>query len=184
MNIAAAMATIRAVDLDSTAKFAVLVLACHADQHQGVATVKIESLAAELGKSYGTTWRALQRAVEAGHLVVEPVDKRPNQPRTWQLVSRADARPRSREIAAEVARGMQKGRAPTRDRRIFKEKNKESAGAIARHPASASALVDKATPPVPAVPPSVNGAPSPDWAANLRGVRSAQALLRAKRGQP
>jgi hypothetical protein len=155
VNIAKAMGALAIADLDHTAKMAVHVLACHADQHTASATITIECIATELSRAYGTTWRALNRAVEAGYVVAQPVDRHPNKARTWVLTSRVDARPRSRDFDKEVARSQPKGRAPARDRRIFKEKREgERTGAIARHPASAGA-VDKAPPDVAPAPPHV-----------------------------
>ena len=56
MNITAARATLRIHDLDPTAKFAVLVLACHAEHPDSKATLTIEAIAADLSLSYGATW--------------------------------------------------------------------------------------------------------------------------------
>jgi hypothetical protein len=105
MNIAAAMNALKVEDLDRTAKHALLVLACHADESTASATVSVRRLATDLGLSYGATWKALHRAARAGYLNADPVDKHPSKARTWHLRSRADARPRSRAGEKKVARG-------------------------------------------------------------------------------
>ncbi len=144
--MAEAWATLRITDLDHTAKMARLVLACHAEHPDTKATLTVEAIAADLGLSYGTTWRALQRAVKAGYLAVEnPAQKHPGKLRTWSLTSRADARPSSRESATEFARTQPKGRTPARDVLLKKKKDlkKEGAPSLAHRKAASNGAVDK-----------------------------------------
>jgi hypothetical protein len=138
VNIAATMATLEVEDLDRTAKQVVHVIACRADL-AGAARVSIERVARDCGIAYGTAWRALQRAVKAGYVVVEnPGDNRC----TWRLTSRVCARSPSRVDDGPFARSRPKGRAPTRDRRMLRIKDKESAPARARREAAPAVAVD------------------------------------------
>ena len=130
------MDALKVDDLDSTARHALLVLACHADRSTASATVSIERLAGELGVAYGTAWRAVHRAMKAGYLDAEPVDNHPNRPRVWLL----NARPRSRAGANEVARLAPNRRAPARDLRIFKEKRLETPSFAHREAATDGAV--------------------------------------------
>jgi hypothetical protein len=182
VNITAAWIVVKATDVDPMAKLALLVLACHAERPNGAdpgATVAIEQLAAEMGVSYGTAWRALARAQRAGYVNPQGVEKHPNKPRTWELWSRADDQPGSRASANEVARRAPKGRAPARALKKKRDLKKEGAPAPGPAKAARAGVVEKAPPDVaPAPPPRLE----PDaQALALRGVRTAQAVLRAKR---
>ena len=133
MNIICAMDALKVTDLDRTARHALLVLACHADRTSASATVSIERLADELGVGYGTAWRALHRAMKAGYLEAQPVDKHPSEPRVWLLRGRASARD-------GVARGMSKGRAPARDLKKKIEKDWSARDAHSPQAVSAGAV--------------------------------------------
>jgi hypothetical protein len=164
VNIAAAMAALKADDLDSTAKFAVLALACHADREHSVAKVRVAHLAAEMGIDRRTAWSALKRAEKGGYVTVEKVGLKgdpwrvfvsPQRPNTELLVSQA------RRIA-ENSSLPRDGSSLPRDalKKIFKRRDLEGAAAplasTASDDASVPAPVDKRGPA--GMPPSVAGA--------------------------
>jgi hypothetical protein len=68
MHIAAAMAALRVEDLDPTAKHALLVVCCRANQHTGLATVSTARAAADMQVARNTAAAALGRLVETGYL--------------------------------------------------------------------------------------------------------------------
>lgn len=71
MNIAAVMAALVVDDLDHTAKFALLVIACRTNQHTIRASVSIGRLAQDMGVHRMTAQHAVWRAVDAGYLTVD-----------------------------------------------------------------------------------------------------------------
>ena len=70
VNIAGVMAALDVDELDRTSKQVLVVIACRADRAGG-ARVSIERIARDCGIAYGTAWRALQRALKAGFVVVD-----------------------------------------------------------------------------------------------------------------
>jgi hypothetical protein len=90
VNIAAVMAALHISDLDRSAKQALVVVSCHADQHTRRAMVSIGRVAADMAVSYRTAWAALNRLVKAGYVAV---DKSPGVVPIWTLTSAVVADP-------------------------------------------------------------------------------------------
>jgi len=82
MNIAAVMAALEVDDLDAAAKHAVVMVACRADRYTGAALVSVGRVARDMHCHPETARRALQRAVDAGYLLVE---KSVGKPSLWRL---------------------------------------------------------------------------------------------------
>jgi hypothetical protein len=76
------MDVLRIEDLDHYAKNAVLVVACRANQHSGVAVVSVARIAEDMSCHFNTAYRALRRAVESGYLTV---DKSPGKTSAWTV---------------------------------------------------------------------------------------------------
>jgi hypothetical protein len=70
VNIAGAMAAIKLEGLDRASKHALLVIACRADRHTGALTRSLPALAADMGASEITVWRAVARLKRRGYLQV------------------------------------------------------------------------------------------------------------------
>jgi hypothetical protein len=121
MNIAAVMAALEVHELDRTAKQVVVILACRADM-SGAARVSIERIANDCEVSYGTAWRALQRAMSAGYITAETVGRNG---RSWHLSSRVHARAVRAFATPEIARLRPNGRAPTRTEGSLRRKEKD-----------------------------------------------------------
>jgi hypothetical protein len=84
MNIAAVMAALEVWDLDRNAKMALLVIACRADRHTGMAEVGVPRVAADMKVGYYAAAHALDRVVKTGYLTV---DKSPGRTAIWQLTA-------------------------------------------------------------------------------------------------
>jgi hypothetical protein len=82
VNIAAYMTACNVTDLDSSAKSALRAVAGRANQHTGRAWVSTTRIAADMGVSWRTAKRALDRLIEAGYVTV---DKSCGKRSGWQL---------------------------------------------------------------------------------------------------
>jgi predicted ArsR family transcriptional regulator len=70
------------LDLEHSAKHALLVVACRADHRSPRVQLSVSRVAADMAVNYTTAHRALDRLVENGYLTV---DKSPGHPSTWRL---------------------------------------------------------------------------------------------------
>ena len=87
MNITAAWAVLKADIKDPSAKHVALVVACHANRSEASARLSVQEIATDMGASYNTARRALDRAVGAGVLAVENPGEMPTAIRTWRLTA-------------------------------------------------------------------------------------------------
>jgi DNA-binding MarR family transcriptional regulator len=174
VNIAAAMAALKVDDLDSTAKFALVALACHADRDESVAKVRLADLADELVVDRGNAWRALKRVEKAGHVSVEKVGYTG---RLWHIRV-APARRNQLELVAQARRIAEKASRPRDDssrqrdalKKIFRFKDLEDGDASLAQTASAAEMC---APPVD----NLTEGPTTRRARNLAGVANAKAAM-------
>lgn len=177
MNIAAVTAALE-LDLDPTARLAVIALAVRAHRGDDAVEASALELAGTLNMDYLPTWRALRRAVDAGALSVDKDGRR----LVWRLTTsrQREESSRQREESSRVRDVRSRWREESSRRRdrikgIKRSDIEKDDGASARrrHPAALAPLVDN--------PPSV--APVPPLGA-LNGVAAARTALASAAATP
>jgi hypothetical protein len=136
VNIAAVMAALEVWDLDRSAKHALVVVACRADAHTGVARVSIPRVAADMKVHYATAKRALERLVDAEYLTV---DKWAGATSRWMLTPRVVRGVTPRIVRAHPALQMRGDPAHSPRGKESLDKNKERAAASLAHGANGGA---------------------------------------------